>query len=73
MLLLEWKQIIDNFYLKPRNNLLTCFQQGFTPDVKVWEVVFDKSSNFKEVKRAFELKGHGAAVYSFDFNNDSRR
>jgi len=46
---------------------------GFTPDVKVWEVVFDKGGNFKEVKRAFELKGHSAAVYSFDFNNDSRR
>ncbi|XP_005100638.1 transducin beta-like protein 2 [Aplysia californica] len=46
---------------------------GFTPDVKVWEVVFDKTGNFKEVKRAFELKGHTASVYSFDFNNDSRR
>ncbi|KAL5016827.1 hypothetical protein ScPMuIL_006416 [Solemya velum] len=46
---------------------------GFTPDVKVWEVCFDKSGNFQEVKRAFELKGHGAAVYSFGFNNDSSR
>ncbi|CAG5117125.1 unnamed protein product [Candidula unifasciata] len=46
---------------------------GFTPDVKVWEVVFDKSGSFQEVKRAFELKGHGAGVYCFSFNNDSRR
>ncbi|BFZ18412.1 hypothetical protein BsWGS_21451 [Bradybaena similaris] len=46
---------------------------GFTPDVKVWEVVFDKSGTFHEVKRAFELKGHGAGVYCFSFNNDSRR
>ncbi|KAH9525717.1 Transducin beta-like protein 2 [Bulinus truncatus] len=46
---------------------------GFTPDVKVWEVLFDKSGTFKEVKRAFELKGHSAAVYSFDFNMDARR
>uniref|UniRef100_A0A0B6ZZF9 Uncharacterized protein n=1 Tax=Arion vulgaris TaxID=1028688 RepID=A0A0B6ZZF9_9EUPU len=46
---------------------------GFTPDVKVWEVVFDKSGSYQEVKRAFELKGHGAGVYSFSFNNDSRR
>ncbi|XP_041347453.1 transducin beta-like protein 2 isoform X2 [Gigantopelta aegis] len=46
---------------------------GFTPDIKVWEVVFDKSGNFKEAKRAFELKGHGAGVHSFSFNSDSSR
>ncbi|GFR97148.1 transducin beta-like protein 2 [Elysia marginata] len=46
---------------------------GFTSDVKVWEVVFDKSGSFSSVKRAFELKGHSAGVYDFDFNNDSRR
>ncbi|KAK3084303.1 hypothetical protein FSP39_011349, partial [Pinctada imbricata] len=46
---------------------------GFTPDVKVWEVCFDKSGNFTSYKRAFELKGHSAGVYSFSFNNDSSR
>lgn len=46
---------------------------GFTPDVKVWEVCFTKSGEFKEVVRAFDLKGHSAGVYSFDFSNDSRR
>ncbi|KAK2871031.1 hypothetical protein QQF64_002151 [Cirrhinus molitorella] len=46
---------------------------GFTPDVKVWEVCFAKSGEFKEVVRAFDLKGHSAGVYSFDFSNDSRR
>ncbi|XP_051973730.1 transducin beta-like protein 2 [Xyrauchen texanus] len=46
---------------------------GFTPDVKVWEVCFGKSGEFKEVARAFDLKGHSAGVYSFDFSNDSRR
>ncbi|KAJ8042997.1 Transducin beta-like protein 2 [Holothuria leucospilota] len=46
---------------------------GFTPDVKVMEVVFDKSGNFKEVKRAMDLKGHKASVYSFCFNLDSTR
>ncbi|RUS84826.1 hypothetical protein EGW08_007441, partial [Elysia chlorotica] len=45
---------------------------GFTSDVKAWEVVFDKSGSFSKVKRAFELKGHLAGVYDFDFNNDSR-
>ncbi|XP_026888779.2 transducin beta-like protein 2 [Electrophorus electricus] len=46
---------------------------GFTPDVKVWEVCFTKSGEFKEVTRAFDLKGHSAGIYSFDFSNDSRR
>ncbi|KPP62402.1 hypothetical protein Z043_119419, partial [Scleropages formosus] len=46
---------------------------GFTPDVKVWEVCFGKSGEFKEVVRAFELKGHSAGVCSFAFSNDSRR
>ncbi|XP_076875602.1 transducin beta-like protein 2 [Brachyhypopomus gauderio] len=46
---------------------------GFTPDVKVWEVCFSKSGEFKEVTRAFDLKGHSAGICSFDFSNDSRR
>ncbi|XP_068121959.1 transducin beta-like protein 2 [Hyperolius riggenbachi] len=46
---------------------------GFTPDVKVWEVCFGKSGEFREVCRAFELKGHSAGVCGFAFSNDSRR
>ncbi|XP_074888461.1 transducin beta-like protein 2 isoform X3 [Buteo buteo] len=46
---------------------------GFTPDVKVWEVCFGKNGDFREVVRAFELKGHTAGVHSFSFSNDSRR
>ncbi|KAI5100112.1 transducin beta-like protein 2 precursor, partial [Silurus meridionalis] len=46
---------------------------GFTPDVKVWEVCFAKTGEFKEVIRAFDLKGHSAGVYCFDFSNDARR
>ncbi|NWX90690.1 TBL2 protein, partial [Nothoprocta pentlandii] len=46
---------------------------GFTPDVKVWEVCFSKSGDFREVTRAFELKGHAAGVHFFSFSNDSRR
>ncbi|NXM70600.1 TBL2 protein, partial [Serilophus lunatus] len=46
---------------------------GFTPDVKVWEVCFGKNGEFREVTRAFELKGHTAGVLSFAFSNDSRR
>ncbi|TNM84449.1 transducin beta-like protein 2 [Takifugu rubripes] len=46
---------------------------GFTPDVKVWEVCFGKTGDFKEVTRAFELKGHSAGVHAFAFSNDSHR
>ncbi|XP_072284988.1 transducin beta-like protein 2 [Pyxicephalus adspersus] len=46
---------------------------GFTPDVKVWEVCFGKSGEFREVCRAFELKGHSAGVCGFAFSNDSSR
>ncbi|XP_053703594.1 transducin beta-like protein 2 [Synchiropus splendidus] len=46
---------------------------GFTPDVKVWEVCFTKSGEFKEVMRAFDLKGHQAGVHAFAFSNDSNR
>lgn len=46
---------------------------GFTPDVKVWEVCFGKSGEFKEVARAFDLKGHSAGVHFFAFSNDSQR
>ena len=47
--------------------------KGFTPDIRIWEVVFDKSDSFKEIRRAFELKGHSAGVYAFSFNSDSTR
>lgn len=47
--------------------------KGFTPDVKIWEVAFDKTDNFKEIRRAFELKGHSAGVYAFSYNSDSTR
>ncbi|XP_070571876.1 transducin beta-like protein 2 [Ptychodera flava] len=46
---------------------------GFTPDVKIWEVTFTKSGEFKEVVRAMELKGHKASVYHFAFSIDSTR
>ena len=46
---------------------------GFTPDVKVWEVMFDKSRNFKSTKRAYDLKGHKAGLLSIAFSADSSR
>ncbi|KAL1132478.1 hypothetical protein AAG570_010433 [Ranatra chinensis] len=46
---------------------------GFTPDVKVWEVVFSKSGEFKQVARAFELTGHSSGVWDFAFNADSSK
>lgn len=46
---------------------------GFTPDVKVFEVAFSRTGEFQDVFRAFELKGHTSGIFSFDFNQDSRR
>lgn len=46
---------------------------GFTPDVKVWEVCFGKGGEFREVTRAFDLKGHSAGVHAFAFSNNSHR
>lgn len=46
---------------------------GWAPDVKIWEVCFTRTGDFKQVNRAFELKGHKSSVWSFAFNNDSSR
>ncbi|XP_045615048.1 transducin beta-like protein 2 isoform X4 [Procambarus clarkii] len=46
---------------------------GFTPDVKVWEVKFGKTGNYDGVKRAYDLTGHKAGIYSCDINCDSTR
>ncbi|XP_066585275.1 transducin beta-like protein 2 isoform X3 [Prorops nasuta] len=44
---------------------------GFTPDVKVWEVVFSKSGEFKQVSKAFDLAGHSSGVFDFGFSADT--
>ena len=47
---------------------------GFTSDVRFFEVCFEKSNgNFKEIRKAFDLKGHNAQVLSFSQNKDSTR
>ncbi|XP_044532364.1 transducin beta-like protein 2 [Gracilinanus agilis] len=46
---------------------------GFTPDAKVWEVCFSKNGQFREVVRAFELKGHTAGIHFLAFSSDSCR
>lgn len=44
---------------------------GFAPDVKVWEVSFNKAGDFQHVKRAFELTGHTSGVYDVAFDADT--
>ncbi|XP_076040326.1 transducin beta-like protein 2 isoform X2 [Oratosquilla oratoria] len=46
---------------------------GFTPDVKVWEVRFNKTGSFEGIKRAYQLKGHKSGIYSCHFNSDSTK
>lgn len=42
---------------------------GFTPDVKVWEVIFGKNGEYQEVKTAFSLTGHTSGVYDVAFDS----
>ncbi|XP_050453399.1 transducin beta-like protein 2 isoform X2 [Cataglyphis hispanica] len=46
---------------------------GFTPEVNVWEVVFNKSGEFKQVMKAFDLAGHTSGVHDFAFSADTSR
>ena len=46
---------------------------GFTPDVKVWSIKFNKSGGFEKAQRAFELTGHTSGIYHFTWRNDSAR
>ncbi|GIY59527.1 transducin beta-like protein 2 [Caerostris extrusa] len=64
---------INNYYacVSPCGRFVA--SSGFTPDVRVWEVCFSKTGEFKEVKRAFELKGHSSGIHHFSFSNDSSR
>ncbi|KAF2895535.1 hypothetical protein ILUMI_10640 [Ignelater luminosus] len=44
---------------------------GFAPDVKVWEVIFNKAGEYQEVKRVFELTGHTSGVHDVAFDVDT--
>lgn len=46
---------------------------GFTPDVKIWQVRYSKEGSFDGVKRAYDLSGHNAGIYSCGINSDSTR
>ena len=49
------------------------FSVGFTPEVRVWEVVFARTGEFEKVNKAFELAGHTSGIYCFDYSPDSAR
>ncbi|XP_043521936.1 transducin beta-like protein 2 [Frieseomelitta varia] len=44
---------------------------GFTPDANIWEVIFSKSGEFKQVAKAFDLGGHSSGILDFTFSADS--
>jgi len=46
---------------------------GWTPDVKVYAVTFNRNGTYKQVQDAFILQGHTTTVCSFAFNLDSTR
>lgn len=44
---------------------------GFSPDVKVMEVCFTKTGDFKQVTKAYELTGHNSGIYDVAFTPDT--
>ncbi|XP_059048492.1 transducin beta-like protein 2 isoform X2 [Achroia grisella] len=44
---------------------------GFAPDVKLMEVCFTKTGEFKQVSKAFELTGHSSGIYDVAFDVDT--
>lgn len=55
------------------NNISKLSCLGFTPDVNIFEVVFTKSGDFKQVTKAFDLTGHLSGINDFNFSADSSR
>lgn len=56
--------------ISPDGNLVGAC--GFSPDVKLWHIGFNKNNEFTSVTK-FGLKGHAAGILSFSFTNDSKR
>ncbi|XP_055615043.1 transducin beta-like protein 2 [Toxorhynchites rutilus septentrionalis] len=46
---------------------------GFTSDVPIWEVRFDKSGEFQSVQKAFNLNGHKAGIFDIAFDRDTSK
>lgn len=44
---------------------------GFSPDIKVMEVSFTKSGEYKQVTKAYELTGHSSGIYDVAFDVDT--
>lgn len=39
------------------------YSTGYAPDVKLWEVKFNKSGGYEKTVRAFELVGHNSGEW----------
>ncbi|KHJ98858.1 WD domain, G-beta repeat protein, partial [Oesophagostomum dentatum] len=46
---------------------------GFTTDVLVYEVLFNREGVFQDAKKAFILKDHNSGVFGVAFNSDASR
>lgn len=57
--------------ISPCGNLIGAC--GFTPDLKLWHVGFNKSNEFTQTSKVCGLKGHSSGILSFSFTNDSKR
>ncbi|XP_028396746.1 transducin beta-like protein 2 isoform X4 [Dendronephthya gigantea] len=74
-------EVLETLNTNQVNNSFACISPcgrfvasaGFTSDVKLYEVEFTKTGDFKQVSRAMDLKGHSAGVYHFSFSADCTR
>ncbi|VDO34422.1 unnamed protein product [Haemonchus placei] len=46
---------------------------GFTTEVFVYEVIFNREKVFQDAKRVFDLKGHNSGVFAVAFNANASR
>lgn len=58
-----------------QKNLLQYFKTfvplGFSPDVKIWEVKFNKSGEYLKTENVFNLCGHNSGVHDIAFDQDT--
>ncbi|KAK5975718.1 Transducin beta protein 2 [Trichostrongylus colubriformis] len=59
--------------LEPKGETRFVAACGFTTEVFVYEVIFNRENVFQDAKRAFDLKGHNSGVFAVAFNASASR
>lgn len=63
--------ILENIKCNKKTDFIFLFVTlGFSPDAKVWEVLF-KAGKYVTTKNVFNLSGHSSGIYDIAFDQDS--